>query len=342
MNITKTTIHGRLAPSPTGYLHLGNAWSFLIAWLSCRLEGGTISLRIEDIDPQRSKPQFVQGILEDFSWLGLDYDNEIIYQSQRYSLYQHYTNKLKNFIYPCYCTRKELRDMAGAPQTKQQDSTTRFIMPDMGANYPRTCRFLTKEQHKNTKACIRLACPPFEKQEDIPSIFQNISPIFSFDDLVLQKQTFNLNDCGGDFAIQRSDSVWSYQLAVSIDDMEMSINHIVRGEDILTSTPRQLYLFKLLNYPAPRYAHIPLLLNENGERLAKRHASLSLQAIRENNPSPERIISFLAHLMGFTDKFSSAKELLFHLQQKNITKFPFENLKQYQNGIKINFDKCIF
>ena len=331
------TIHGRLAPSPTGYLHLGNAWSFLIAWLSSRLEGGKISLRIEDIDPQRSKQEFVQGIIEDFSWLGIDYDDEIIFQSKRYSLYQKYTNQLINFIYPCYCTRKELRDMAGAPQINKQDTNARFIMPDMGANYPRTCRFLPKNNLINKRACLRLACPPFEEQENIPLRFQALSPIFSFNDLVLGKQKYNLNDCGGDFAIQRSDGVWSYQLVVSIDDMEMGINHIVRGEDILTSTPRQLYLFKLLNYPPPRYAHIPLLLNENGERLAKRHASLSLKAIRNKYTNPEKVISFLAHLMGFQGKFNSAKDLLNHLQQKNITQFPFENLRQYHNGIITNF-----
>ncbi len=337
MNTNNKQLYGRLAPSPTGYLHLGNAWSFLLAWLSIRLANGKIFLRIEDIDPQRSKPEFVQGILDDFAWLGIDYDEKIIFQSQRFPLYQKYCSKLSALIYPCYCTRKELRDLAGAPQIKNPLTKTRFIMPDMGVNYPRTCRFLPKEQQHNKNACLRLACPPFEKQEHIPQCFLHLSEILSFNDLILSKQQFNLNECGGDFAIQRSDGVWSYQLAVSIDDMEMGINHIVRGEDILTSTPRQLYLFQLLHYQAPQYAHIPLLLNENGERLAKRHASLSLKAIRENNPNPENLISFLAHLMGFTGKFSSAPDLLHHLQQKKLSSFPFENLRQYHNGIITSF-----
>lgn len=335
-------IIGRLAPSPTGYLHIGNAWSFLLAWLSARLCSGKIFLRMEDIDPARSKPEFIDAILEDFAWLGIDYDGEIVFQSKRFSLYEEYLEKLKAFVYPCFCTRKELRELAGAPQITKPEKArgNRFIMPDMGAVYHRTCRFLSKEQrqknsHKN--ACLRLACPPFEPCEKttIPQELFNLSPIFSFDDLVLGRQQFDLNACGGDFALQRSDKVWAYQFAVSIDDMSMGVNHVVRGADILTSTPRQLYLFHLLGYQAPHYAHIPLLLDEQGERLAKRHVSQSLKSIRQGEPNPAPLLQYLCQFLQINEEINTAKEILAILMARNAQEFPWHILKQYNSAIQI-------
>lgn len=331
-----TQVIGRLAPSPTGYLHIGNAWSFLLAWLSARLHGGKIYLRMEDIDPARSKPEFIDAILEDFAWLGIDYDGEIAFQSKRFTLYEEYLEKLKAFVYPCFCTRKELRELAGAPQIITPGN--RLIMPDMGAVYHRTCRFLSEEErqknsHKN--ACLRLACPPFEacERQTIPQELFDLSPIFSFDDLVLGKQEFDLNACGGDFALQRSDKVWAYQFAVSIDDMRMGVNQVVRGADILTSTPRQLYLFHLLGYQAPHYAHIPLLLDENGERLAKRHASQSLQSIRQREPKPAPLLQYLCQFLEIKEEVNTAKEILACLKAKQ--EFPWDILKQYHSAIQI-------
>lgn len=329
---------GRLAPSPTGYLHIGNAWSFLLAWLSARLEGGKIYLRMEDIDPARSKPEFMDAILEDFAWLGIDYDGEIIFQSKRFSIYEQYLGKLKNFVYPCFCTRKELRELAGAPQIITPSN--RLIMPDMGAVYHRTCRFLSQEErqknmHKN--ACLRLACPPFEacEKQTIPKEIFALSPVFSFEDLVLGKQEFDLNVCGGDFALQRSDKVWAYQFAVSIDDMCMGINLVVRGADILTSTPRQLYLFHLLAYQAPHYAHIPLLLDEKGERLAKRHASQSLKSIRAREPDPAPLLQYLSQFLQIPEEVNTAQDILTYLNQRHGTDFPWHILKQYNSAIQI-------
>lgn len=335
-NNEPTQVIGRLAPSPTGYLHIGNAWSFLLAWLSARLNGGKIYLRMEDIDPARSKPEFIDAILEDFAWLGIDYDGEIIFQSKRFSLYEEYLEKLKSFIYPCFCTRKELRELAGAPQITTPGN--RFIMPDMGAVYHRTCRFLSQEErqknsHKN--ACLRLACPTFEisEKQTIPPELFDLSPVFSFEDLVLGEQEFDLNACGGDFALRRSDKVWAYQFAVSIDDMCMGVNQVVRGADILTSTPRQLYLFHLLGHQAPHYAHIPLLLDENGERLAKRHASQSLKSIRQREPNPAPLLQYLCRFLDINEEVSTAKEVLTCLKAKQ--EFPWHILKKYNSAIQI-------
>lgn len=329
---------GRLAPSPTGYLHLGNAWSFLLAWLSARLEGGKIYLRMEDIDPARSKPEFTDAVLEDFAWLGIDYDGEIIFQSKRFSIYEQYLEKLKNFVYPCFCTRKELRELAGAPQIITPSN--RLIMPDMGAVYHRTCRFLSAEERQKNKdknACLRLACPPFERIEEktIPKEIFTLSPVFSFNDLVLGKQEFDLNACGGDFALQRSDKVWAYQFAVSIDDMCMGINQVVRGADILTSTPRQLYLFHLLGYQVPHYAHIPLLLDEKGERLAKRHASQSLKSIRAREPDPAPLLQYLCQFLGINEEVNNAREVLAVLKASCQQQFLWDILKEYHSAIQI-------
>jgi glutamyl-tRNA synthetase len=193
----------------------------------------------------------------------------------------------KGLLYPCFCTRAELRALAGAPH-----------LDDAGAPYPGTCRHLSETERAartaaGKKAALRLACPP--------------DAIWRFTDGILGEQRFTLAEVGGDFALRRSDGVYAYQLAVSVDDMAMGVNRIVRGRDILRSTPRQLYLWDLLSAAfaretaTPRYAHLPLLLDKAGERLAKRHASLSLRALREAGVKPERIIGYLARLAGFAE-----------------------------------------
>lgn len=282
-------ITGRLAPSPTGYLHLGNAWAFLLAWLAARAAQGRIILRMEDIDPDRSRAHFAEAIIHDLHWLGLDWDegpdSSATYasytQSQRLPLY---TAAIENLtraghVYPCYCTRKELRTLAAAPH-----------VGDAGAPYPNICRDLSpaqraaKEQAARKSgrgSTLRLRCPE--------------GADFTFDDAVQGPQHMSLHDCGGDFALRRSDGVIAYQLAVVVDDALMGVNQVVRGDDIRISTPRQMLLCHMLGYPLPHYAHLPLLLDHNGERLAKRHASLSLGALREAGVSPQAIVGYLAH-----------------------------------------------
>lgn len=297
-------VRGRLAPSPTGYAHVGNAWAFMLAWLAARAEGGQVLLRIEDIDPQRSRPEYAAAFQEDLRWLGLDWDfgpdmpdapdcPGPFEQSRRGQIYADAITRLEQagFTYPCFCTRKELRTLAAAPH-----------IDDVGAPYPGTCRNLTIAQQealraKGRRACLRLRCPDGE---------------VSFTDAVLGPQHISFAECGGDFALRRSDGVVAYQLAVAVDDAAMGVTQVVRGRDILPSTPRQIALFHLLGYSAPSYAHVPLLLDDDGQRLAKRHQSLTLRHLRVMGASPRRVAGFLGQLAGLnpSGKAASPAELL--------------------------------
>ncbi len=271
----------RLAPSPTGFLHLGNAWSFLWAWLWARSQKGRVLLRMEDIDPARSKPEFASAILEDLAWLGLDFDGDVVWQSARSEIYLEALQRLERagHTYPCYCTRKELRTLAGAPH-----------IDDTGAPYPGICRMLNTHERRQKeaegrRACLRLRCP---SHGDI-----------HFIDGIYGQQRFQWDMLGGDFALRRSDGVIAYQIAVVADDAAQGVTHVLRGSDILISTPRQIWLQKLLGFQSVHYAHVPLLLDADGERLAKRHKSLSLRALREQGIHAERIIGLLAALAGW-------------------------------------------
>lgn len=288
-------VRGRLAPSPTGFLHLGNAWAFLLAWLACRSKGGSLVLRMEDIDPDRSRPEYADAIIRDLRWLGLDWDEGPdaggpagpYVQSARMGLYADALNRLgrAGHIYPCYCTRKELRTLAGAPH-----------VGDAGAAYPGTCRNLPPERRAELEAagrrpCIRLRCP---------------SQNYAFEDAVFGPFSMTLEACGGDFALRRSDGVIAYQLAVVVDDGLMGITQVVRGEDLLVSTPRQLALFDLLGYPRPAYMHLPLLCDPEGERLAKRHASLTLASLRDAGVSPAAVAGYLGWKAGLIGALAPA------------------------------------
>lgn len=290
-----THVTGRFAPSPTGLLHLGNAWSFLLAWLAAKAEGGRVILRHEDIDPARSRQVWMDAIERDLLWLGLTWDegpetgpHAPYRQSLCSPLYEKALEELKaqGRIYPCYCTRKELRMLAGAPHGAADG------LGDAGAAYPGTCRHLSAEERAKKEAegrrpALRLLCPDDAEE--------------TFHDLVLGPQRITLQSCGGDFALRRSDGVWAYQLAVVVDDMRMGVTQVVRGEDILLSTPRQLLLYRLLGGTPPDFAHIPLLHDREGERLAKRHQSLSLAALRDRGYRPEEIVGFLARLAGLQE-----------------------------------------
>ena len=283
---------GRLAPSPTGLLHLGNAWAFLLAWLSARSQGGRILLRMEDLDPQRSRPAFAEAIQEDLAWLGLDWDAGphddapagspdagALTQSLRSPFYARALAGLEaaGLTYPCFCSRKELRMLASAPHPGEEEPPRADPCRELGAR--ERARLLAAGRH----AALRLRCPAEE---------------VAFTDAVMGPQRFTPEEFGGDFALRRSDGVVAYQLAVAVDDGLMGVTEVVRGRDLLPSTPRQLLVMRFLGLSAPRYAHIPLLLDEEGERLAKRHASLSLRALRTRGAEPARIIGYLACLAG--------------------------------------------
>lgn len=279
-------VRGRLAPSPTGCLHLGNAWSFLLCWLAVRASGGRVVLRMEDIDPARSRPHFAEAIMDDLRWLGLDWDEGPdlggafgpYVQSARLERYGEIIEQLtrQGLTYPCYCTRKELKTMASAPH-----------LEDAGPVYPGTCLNLSEEQRHEREAEGRRASLRLHGHGET-----------AFADLVQGEVRLDWTECGGDFPLRRSDGVIAYQLAVAVDDMDQRISLVVRGADILPCTPRQIMLFRLLGAPVPQYAHVPLFLDHAGERLAKRHQSCELRALREAGVTPQAVVGYLAYRAG--------------------------------------------
>jgi len=313
--IVRPAVRGRLAPSPTGRLHLGNAYAFLAAWLRTRSQGGTLILRLEDIDPERSRESFAEGIYEDLAWLGLTWDEgpDLEFasslgpfaQSRRLGRYAALLEGLKRrgLVYACYCTRKELRMLASAPH-----------IGDEGAPYPGTCRGLAASNFDHAsggrKAALRL---------DIEASLVALqgagreNALMAFDDAVLGPQDCSAGISGGDFALRRSDGVVAYQLAVAADDAAMKVTEVVRGDDLLLSTPRQILLLRLMGATPPVYAHLPLLYDASGERLAKRHQGFEIAALRQKGLRPEAIIGYLGYLAGWQERAqpATARDLLF-------------------------------
>ena len=267
-------IKGRFAPSPTGRMHLGNVFSALLSWLSAKSPGGTWLLRIEDIDPQRSKQEYAELIMDDLHWLGLDWDEGPYYQSERGDIYEHYLKQLTDngLTYPCYCTRADIL-ATQAPH----ESDGRVV-------YKGTCRNLAPGV-KTGPAAIRMKVPSEGKG------------ILSFTDGHYGMQTIDLTTHCGDFIVRRKDGAWAYQLAVVVDDALMGINEVVRGCDLLLSSPQQIYLAQQLGFAPPHFTHLPLLCNKQGQRLSKRDQSLDMAALRTSN-TPEEIIGMLAHAAG--------------------------------------------
>ena len=257
-------------------MHLGNLWSSLLAWLAARSAGGRMVLRLEDLDPDRCTQAWCDQVMRDLEWLGLDWDNEPVYQSRRTPAYEAAFRQLeeKRLVYPCFCTRAE-RMAASAPHRS-----------DGQAVYDGRCRRLTAEQREDLarqrNPAWRLAVP---------------DRAGSFRDLLQGMYEENLlRDCG-DFILRRSDGVYAYQLAVVVDDAWMGVTQVVRGSDLLSSTPRQRYLLELLGCPAPEYGHVPLLLAPDGRRLAKRDRDQELGELQSRYTAPE-LVGRLAHLAG--------------------------------------------
>lgn len=275
----------RLAPSPTGLLHLGNAWSFLVCWLAARTQKGIVILRIDDIDSQRSRAAFADSIIKDLHWLGLDWDlgpetSDSCYQSRRNAIYQNALKILQaeNLVYPCFCTRRELAQMASAPHAE-----------DMGPPYMGKCSQLSSEEVKTRIAAGRQYSQRFKTSNNV----------ICFNDIVQGKKCYDRAAYGGDFPVKRADGIWSYQFATAVDDGEMCVNLVVRGRDLLSSTPPQIQILRHLSCDIPAYAHLPLLLTSTGQRLAKRHKSLSLLDLRYKGINPQAITGLLAKLGGF-------------------------------------------
>ena len=278
---------GRFAPSPSGKMHLGNLFSFLLAWCSVRAAGGELVLRMEDLDPQRTSAEFAALIRRDLLRFGLDWDREVPCQSTRTAAYDAAFSKLEEMglIYPCYCSRSQVH-AASAPHLGQSE----FV-------YAGTCRDLTPAQRaaKKRLPAWRLRVPNQE---------------WTVHDGLQGDYTELLSRDCGDFVVRRADGVYAYQLAVVVDDADNGITQVVRGRDLLASAPRQMYLFSLLGRPAPEYLHVPLLLAPDGRRLSKRDGDLDLEALL-GRFTPEEILGKLAFSAGLLDRDEavSAKEL---------------------------------
>ena len=265
---------GRFAPSPSGRMHLGNAFAALLAWLFARHADGELLLRIEDLDPDRCRPEYAAQLREDLRWLGLDWDAEGVPQSQRGCAYQAAFDRLaeKGLVYPCYCTRGELH-AASAPHTA-----------DGTPVYAGTCRNLTAAER-----AARTRPPAWRVR--VPDA------VYAVEDGLQGRYAENLAQACGDFVVRRSDGVWAYQLAVVVDDAAMGVTQVVRGRDLLASTPRQIYLQEQLALPTPDYVHVPLLCAPDGRRLSKRERDLDLGALR-SRMRPESVIGLLAAAAG--------------------------------------------
>ena len=277
---------GRFAPSPTGIMHLGNVMCALLSWLSAKSKGGTWVLRIEDLDPDRSRRQFADRLMRDLEWLGLTWDEGPYFQSERHERYAAALERLckMDLVYPCFCTRADIM-ATQAPH----ESDGRIV-------YAGTCRARTYNKEDMERAALRLKVPDRE---------------IAFTDGHYGPQRVNLSRHCGDFIIRRKDGAWAYQLAVVVDDAEMGITEVVRGSDLLLSSPQQIYLAELLGYPLPSFIHLPLLCNEQGQRLSKRDKSLDMEALRANFTA-EEIIGRLAFLAGLKpdDAPCTAEQLL--------------------------------
>ena len=278
---------GRFAPTPSGRMHLGNVFSALLAWLSVKSRDGEMVLRMEDLDTQRTSTEYAQILREDLQWLGLTWDRETPPQSQRSQTYGRYFSLLeeKGLLYPCYCTRSQLHSV-NAPHLS--DGT--YVSPG-------TCRDLPEAQ----RAAMDRA-PAWRVR--VPD------KLWQVDDKIQGHYACNLaTDCG-DMVVRRADGVYVYQLAVTVDDGEAGVTEVVRGSDLLSSAPRQMYLQELFGFPHPEYAHVPMLLAPDGRRLSKRDHSLDLGALRLSC-TPEEIIGALAYCAGLLEKNEpvSAKEL---------------------------------
>lgn len=277
---SRSPIVGRFAPSPTGIMHLGNVWTALLAWLSVRSQGeggGRILLRIEDLDRERSRPEYARRLMDDLRWLGLDWDLEPVFQSGRTAAYEAALARLaaRGLTYPCVCTRKELRALGGAPQAGDP--------VDAEPAYPGTC--LRREGDADRPAAVRLRVPDAE---------------YGFEDGRLGRVGQNLAQECGDFVLRRADGMFAYQLAVVVDDAEQGVTEVLRGEDLAGSTPRQLYLYELLGAAPPKFIHVPLLVDEAGVRLSKRQKSADLGLLRDRGARPEAIAGLLAFKANLT------------------------------------------
>jgi len=293
---------GRFAPSPTGDLHLGNLRTALLAWLFARSAGARFVVRMEDLDRTNATRSFEDAQLHDLAALGLEWDAPVIRQSERFSLYRDALAALdaRGLVYPCYCTRREIREAAGAPHG-----------PEPEGAYPGTCRELTARgrtarEAEGRRPALRL------RSGDVP---------VSFVDRLCGPYTGRVDDV----VLCRNDGVPAYNLAVVIDDDALDVGEVVRGDDRLSSTPRQLHLIELLGLRAPTYAHVPLVLGRDGARLAKRHGAVTLGDLARTGRNAHAVRSMLAASLGLCDPHESVTpaELVTRFDERRLPRAPW-------------------
>ncbi len=272
---------GRFAPSPSGYMHMGNLLAMLLAWLDCRVHDGRMIFRMEDLDTARTSPEYARALAEDLQWLGLDWDegypDPAYCQSNRTDLYAEAFHALEDrgLVYPCWCSRAQRLAAASAPH------------PGEAVHDPNCpCSRMTDAQRTARLSSDR---PPAWKARTPDETFSVMDGHYGH-------FAQNLSRAGGDFIIRRADGVYAYQLAVSVDDMRMGVTRVVRGRDLLSSAPRQAWLIRTLGGTPPGYCHLPLLTGgKNGEKLSKRLGSRSTQAMRREY-DPRALVGLLAYL----------------------------------------------
>ena len=304
---------GRFAPTPSGRMHLGNAFSALMAWLGARSAGGRMVMRIEDLDPRAQSRARAELLMRDLAWLGLDWDEGPYWQSERTDVYEEMLAQLdaQGLIYPCFCTRAQLH-AATAPHAS--DGT--YV-------YAGTCRGLSAAE-----VARRLAVRPAALRLRVPDADDPRGTV-DFDDLIFGPQREVLaRDCG-DVVVRRSDGVFAYQLAVAVDDALMGVTQVVRGRDLLGSVARQRYLLDALGFAAPAYAHVPLLVAPDGRRLSKRDRDLDLGALTESGCDPRRVVGWLASSVGLAE----ADELIWPAEL--VERFSWEHVRAHSHDIVV-------
>ena len=309
-------VRGRYAPSPTGRLHVGSARTALAAWLSVRVEGGTFVMRVEDLDGPRTVPGMAEAILEDLAWLGLDWDEgparggpyPSYAQSERHHLYETALALLhrRERLFPCRHSRKDLQRLATAPHgTEGLPPYPPSLRP-----HPLAPGWFDAHRNGNPDAALRFLV------HDHP---------VTFEDRVYGAITEPVHETVGDFVLKRRDGVYAYQLAVVVDDLLMGITEVVRGEDLLASTARQIQLIEALGGARPAYAHVPLVLNAGGEKLSKRDQGLTMHSLRVRGVRPEALVGYLGYSLGLilNPIFCTPAELIPHFAWEQISKDPW-------------------
>ena len=316
MSFENKAVRGRFAPTPSGRMHLGNAFSALVAWLSARAAGGGMVLRIEDLDPRAQSRERAELLMDDLRWLGLDWDEGPYFQSDRSEIYRKALDELRErgLTYPCFCSRAELH-AATAPHAS-----------DGTPVYAGTCRGLSDAEVARRSAlrppATRLRVP----DEDDPT------GTITFVDLAYGAQQEVLARECGDFLVRRSDGVVAYQLAVVVDDALMGVTQVVRGRDLLGSCARQIYLGGLLGYPAPEYGHVPLLVAPDKRRLSKRDKDLDLGVLRERGVCAARIVGTLAAAAGLCERGEDV------MPGELVGSFSWDAIASHQEDVVVNRD----